>query len=107
MAIDRREIEQIAHLARLHLKPDEQASIGRDLESILTHIRELETVDISGVPSMVSASEHTAPMRADLVAPDTLHLPIEKVAPAFEEGFFVVPRLAALDADVITEGDSA
>ena len=79
----------------------------RDLGTFLVQIRELEGVDISGVPSMVGASEHTAPMRADLVSPDSLHLSLEEIAPAFEQGFFVVPRLAALDADLVSEGDSA
>jgi aspartyl-tRNA(Asn)/glutamyl-tRNA(Gln) amidotransferase subunit C len=107
MTIGTVEVEQIARLARLNLEPDEMEAMARDLASILEHIRELERVDTEGLAAMRGVSEHTAPMRVDEPNPDTLHLTLRELAPAFAEGFFVVPRLAALDADAMDEGGSA
>jgi aspartyl-tRNA(Asn)/glutamyl-tRNA(Gln) amidotransferase subunit C len=100
-------VRQIARLARLDLDPDEMETMARDLASILDHIRDLERVDTEGLPAMRGVSEHTAPMRQDRPKADPLHLSLAEIAPAFAEGFFVVPRLAALDADAMDGGGSA
>jgi aspartyl-tRNA(Asn)/glutamyl-tRNA(Gln) amidotransferase subunit C len=102
-----REVNQIAQLARLRLDPAETEAMARDLASILDHIRELEGVDVESVPPTGGVSEHTAPMRADTAGADPLKLPPETFAPELVDGLFVVPRLAALDADAVMEGGSA
>jgi|SRR5690606_3670047 len=99
MTIRREEVQQIAALARLELNEEELASLARDLGSILDHIEELSTVDVEGVEPMEGVSGHPAPMRRDEPGADPLHRRPEEIAPAWEEGFFLVPRLAALDAE--------
>ena len=43
------EIEQIAELARLSLKPDEKIKLKKDLESILAYVDELKKVNTQKV----------------------------------------------------------
>jgi aspartyl-tRNA(Asn)/glutamyl-tRNA(Gln) amidotransferase subunit C len=108
MLITTSEVEQIAALARLELEEAELAAMAKDLGSIIDHIRELEGVDTAGVVPMGGVGDEPAPMRADEPGADPLHLPLERLAPALEEGLFLVPRLAALDADALLEsGGSA
>jgi aspartyl-tRNA(Asn)/glutamyl-tRNA(Gln) amidotransferase subunit C len=108
MRISRREVEQIASLARLDLRGGELDGLAHDLGSILEHMEALVDVDVGGTQPMEGVSEHTAPFREDNPGADPLRLPLERIAPAMEEGFFVVPRLAALDADAFSaEGNSA
>jgi Asp-tRNA(Asn)/Glu-tRNA(Gln) amidotransferase C subunit len=40
-------------------------------------------------------------VREDVVGADALSRAVEEVAPDWRDGFFVVPRLAALDADAL------
>jgi aspartyl-tRNA(Asn)/glutamyl-tRNA(Gln) amidotransferase subunit C len=107
MRISREEVEQIAALARLRLQEDEIEVIARDLGSILEHMKELGEVELAEVAPMGGVSEHAAPMREDEPRPDALHLPLGRLAPALTEGFFTVPRLAALDADALRLAEEA
>jgi aspartyl-tRNA(Asn)/glutamyl-tRNA(Gln) amidotransferase subunit C len=107
MPITLGEVEQIARLARLALAPDEVSAIARDLDSILGHVRELERVDTSGVAPMRGVGDQPAPMREDLAGHDPLQLDLQKIAPAMEGRFFLVPRLAALDADALADAGSS
>ncbi len=107
MEISRAEVEQIAALARLALNQNEIEEMAEDLASILGHMDELNRIDLGDSVPMDGVSEHTAPFRPDVVYADSLSLGVAEIAPHAEEGFFVVPRLAALDADALTEGGSA
>lgn len=106
MNISSREVRQIAELARLELSDEEIERFARDLGTILTHVDALKAVDTEDVAPMGGVTEHVAPFREDEIGADPLEVPIDEFAPAFEEGFFIVPRLAALDADAM-EGGSA
>jgi aspartyl-tRNA(Asn)/glutamyl-tRNA(Gln) amidotransferase subunit C len=104
MPLTPRDVRQISALARLDLDEEEIASLTRELGSILDHMRELGEAEVDGVTPMGGVSAHPAPFREDLEGADPLHLPLEQIAPAWEERLFVVPRLAALDADAVAEG---
>ena len=92
-------MKQIAALAKLRLTQSEIKEMAADLDSILGHMKELEEADVAGVPPTTGVTEHSAPMREDAPVPDKLANPIEGFAPAWKESLFVVPRLAALDAN--------
>lgn len=107
MEISSTEVDQIARLARLELAADEVGGLAHDLASILGHMEALREVNISDAPPMEGVSEHPAPFRDDDSLPDPLVRPVEAFAPATSEGFFIVPRLAALDADALVDGEGA
>lgn len=108
MSISRKEVEQVAKLAKLALADHEVETITRDLGSILDHMTELGEVDTTSLPPMRGVSQHPAPYRADEPGADPLQLGVEVFAPDWKDRFFTVPRLAALDADALAdEGPSA
>src|SRR5690606_30737276 len=74
------------------------------LNDILSHMEVLGTLDLEGVEAIDAATEWIAPLRADDVAPDALRVPPSELAPSWRDGFFTVPRLAALD---VSELDAA
>ena len=81
--------------------------MSEQLSSILGHMDALAQVNASGSDSFVPASEGAAPLRADVERFDPLVRPVPEIAPDWRETFFVVPRLAALDAEALLEGGSA
>jgi aspartyl-tRNA(Asn)/glutamyl-tRNA(Gln) amidotransferase subunit C len=107
MKIERKQIEQIATLARLELSDDEIGAMAKDLATILEHVEALGAAETEGVPPIVGGTEHSAPMRPDVPGADTMHLALAEMAPGFRDGFFTVPRLAALDADALADGGAA
>lgn len=108
MSISRREVEQVAKLAKLALSDGELEELTKDLGSILGHMEELAAVDTANLTPMGGVSEHPAPYRQDNLGADALKGRIEDFAPDWKDRFFTVPRLAALDADALAEeGPSA
>lgn len=96
MAVRRSTVEHVARLARLRLTPEEVERYTAQLSDILEHVEALENVPVEGVDAVGGAAEGGTPLRSDVPGADPLSDPPERFAPAWQEGFFTVPRLAAL-----------
>ncbi|HJZ86740.1 MAG TPA: Asp-tRNA(Asn)/Glu-tRNA(Gln) amidotransferase subunit GatC [Polyangia bacterium] len=95
MPITRKEVEEIALLARLALSEAEIDLYTRQLGDILGYIEKLRSLDTEGV----EATTHAVPMDCTL-REDELgeRLPVEdalRAAPRRAENFFEVPRIIA------------
>lgn len=99
MVITPADVQRVASLARLRCDEAETQLMSEQLSSILEHMEVLRQVDTDGVAPFGAVGQGTAPLRDDCAAPDALHSAPGAIAPAWVEPFFVVPRLAALDAD--------
>ncbi len=104
MAVTPEEVGHIAALARLRLEEGEIEEMSVELSSILGHMEELRQVNVERVDPVASGIDQVAPLRPDEAGSDPLHLRAADIAPAWAEPFFVVPRLAALDADAMDAG---
>jgi len=104
MAVSREEVIQIAALARLRLTEEEVDQFADQLNSVLGHVEELTALDVSSVPMVGGVSEKGIARRSEELGPDLLHLSPSAFAPAWEDGFFSLPRLAALDQSELDEG---
>jgi aspartyl-tRNA(Asn)/glutamyl-tRNA(Gln) amidotransferase subunit C len=68
-ALTRKEVEDIALLARLHLESDELERMEHELAAILDHFQTIAAVDTSDVPAMTHAVPMDLRLRADVAAP--------------------------------------
>jgi aspartyl-tRNA(Asn)/glutamyl-tRNA(Gln) amidotransferase subunit C len=94
-ALTRKEVEDIALLARLALEPDELERMQHELGAILEHFGALAAVDTAGVPAMTHAVPMDLRMRADAAEPS---LPVEAAlaaAPRHTGDLIVVPSSIA------------
>lgn len=87
------EIEQIAELARLSLKPEEKAKLQKDLESILAYVDELKTVPTDSVEPTSHVLNLENVFREDEVKSCDIREEILKHAPRREGNFFKVPKI--------------
>jgi aspartyl-tRNA(Asn)/glutamyl-tRNA(Gln) amidotransferase subunit C len=101
MSVSPEEVERIAALARLQLTAEEVQGMSHQLSSILGHMDALARVEVGDAPALAGVTDTPAPVRRDSVGADELARPAAATAPDWREGFFVVPRLAALDADAL------
>jgi aspartyl/glutamyl-tRNA(Asn/Gln) amidotransferase C subunit len=96
--VTREEAAQVAKLARLQFSDDELSRLAEQLNSILSHMDALQGVSLESAEG-TGVVDWPAPARTDVVAPDPLAFPPAGLSRSVREGFFTVPRLAALDQD--------
>jgi aspartyl-tRNA(Asn)/glutamyl-tRNA(Gln) amidotransferase subunit C len=91
--LTRKEVEEIALLARLHLESSEIDAMQAELGNILEHFAALASVDTADVVPMTHAVPMDLRLRVDLVEPS---LPAEEAvsgAPAKQDDEFLVPAI--------------
>ena len=87
------EIEQIAELARLSLKPEEKAKLKKDLESILAYVDELKAIRTDSVEPTSHVLNLENVYRPDEARPSNVREEILKHAPQREGNVFNVPKV--------------
>lgn len=97
MALERKEVEEIALLARLHLEPDELDRMQAELGSILEHFAVIAQVDTTDVPPMTHAVPTDMRLRADAPEPSLPASEALAAAPRREGDLFVVPAIISGD----------
>ena len=93
MASTEIDIKYVAHLARLHLTPDEEKKFGAQLGNILGYIEKLKEPDIANVEPTAHATPMVNVTRRDEVRPSLPHDDAMRNAPAKANGLFMVPKI--------------
>lgn len=91
--IDKKQIEDIAFLARLTLGAEEKSRLSQELSKILTYVEQISELDLQKVSPMAHAAQSQNIFREDQVKSTAIKDAVFKQAPEQENGFFVVPRV--------------
>ncbi|SDJ47911.1 aspartyl/glutamyl-tRNA(Asn/Gln) amidotransferase subunit C [Pseudomonas delhiensis] len=93
MALDRSDVEKIAHLARLGLAETDVQPTTATLNNILGLIDQMQAVDTDGVEPLAHPLEATQRLRADVVTESNQREAYQAIAPAVEDGLYLVPKV--------------
>ena len=93
MALERCEVEKIAHLARLGLDEVDLPRTTETLNNILGLIDRMQAVDTTGVEPLAHPLEATQRLRADQVTETNHRDEYQAIAPAVENGLYLVPKV--------------
>ena len=93
MAIEQDEIEKIAELARIRIDADHIDDVTRRITDILNMVDQLQAVDTSEVDPMANPLDATQPLRADEVTESNRREAFQAIAPAVENGLYLVPKV--------------
>ncbi len=93
MALTLDDVHRIAHLARIEIDATAAAEVHRKLEAIFAMINELQAVDTTGIVPMAHAQDVMLPLREDTVTAVDQRTLFQSVAPAVEDGLYLVPRV--------------
>jgi aspartyl-tRNA(Asn)/glutamyl-tRNA(Gln) amidotransferase subunit C len=93
MSFDQSDVKKIAHLARLAVSEEEAASLSGDLSQILDLVAVMEKVDTKGVDPMAHPLHMTQRLREDVVTETDIRRKAQAIAPATENGLFLVPKV--------------
>lgn len=98
MSVSKEEVLKIARLAELHVDEAALPALAQQMSRILDYVAQIATVAGSETAPPFVPGPAEAPFRADEVRPAALALGPAQIAPAFRDGFFLVPRLGAFDS---------
>ena len=93
MALDKTEIEKIAHLARLHINESETAEVTTRITDILALIDQMQSVDTEEVEPLAHPLDLEQRLRADEITEENQRDRLQKLAPASEDGLYLVPKV--------------
>jgi aspartyl-tRNA(Asn)/glutamyl-tRNA(Gln) amidotransferase subunit C len=90
------DVERVAELAHLELKPEETARMLTDLNAILDYVAELNELSTAGVEPLAQVSElgdFVSEPRADALEPSLPRTAVMAEAPETDGVFFKVPKV--------------
>ena len=93
MAIEQDEIEKIAELARIHIADDQIGEVTQRITEILGMVDQLQAADTAGVEPMANPLDATQQLRADEVTEINRRDAFQAIAPAVEDGLYLVPKV--------------
>ncbi|HVO90257.1 MAG TPA: Asp-tRNA(Asn)/Glu-tRNA(Gln) amidotransferase subunit GatC [Casimicrobiaceae bacterium] len=93
MALTLDDVQRLAQLARIDLDAAEAREVHGKLDAIFALINELQSIDTTGAEPMSHAQDVSAPLREDVVSESDRHEDYQKVAPAVEDGLYLVPKV--------------
>lgn len=93
MALERKDVEHVAHLARLHLTEEELGRFHKQLDNILQYVEKLNEADTSGVEPLAHAAPAGNVFREDEVKPSLERSAALAEAPDSDGYVFRVPRI--------------
>ena len=93
MSIELGDVENIAHLARLHLTDEEKQEAAGSISNILKLIDQMQSVDTDNVEPLAHAFDAVQRLRDDVVTESNQRDELQKISPETEEGLFLVPKV--------------
>ncbi len=86
-------VREVAELAQLKLDQDEVDALIAGMTNILDLAEQMQNVDTSDVVPVSNPLDATATMRADDVTEINQREKFQQIAPATEDGLYLVPRV--------------
>jgi aspartyl-tRNA(Asn)/glutamyl-tRNA(Gln) amidotransferase subunit C len=93
MSIQQHEIEKIAELARIRIDAKEIGQVTQRITAILAMVDQLQAVQTDDIEPMANPLDATQLLRADEVTQHNHRDAFQAIAPAVENGLYLVPRV--------------
>jgi aspartyl-tRNA(Asn)/glutamyl-tRNA(Gln) amidotransferase subunit C len=93
MAIELKDVHNIAHLARLQLSEAEQQEAQNSINNILHMIDDMKAIDTTGIEPLAHAYEASQRLREDVVTEQNQRDILLALGPSTDRGLFLVPKV--------------
>jgi aspartyl-tRNA(Asn)/glutamyl-tRNA(Gln) amidotransferase subunit C len=93
MPLSPADVQRLALLARIEFDAAQGDEVRAKLDAIFAMIGQLNAVDTTGVVPMAHAQDVMLPLRPDAVTETDRRGLYQRVAPAVEQGLYLVPRV--------------
>lgn len=93
MALDNEEVTKIAHLARIRIDTNKAPEYAESLTSILGLVEQLQAADTQDIEPMAHPMDASQRLRPDEVTESNQRDQYQAIAPATEDGLYLVPKV--------------
>ena len=93
MSLEKKDVERIAHLARLAISDADIPDYATNLSRILELVEQMDAVDTAGVTPMAHPLDAVQRLRTDEVSEQDQSAKFQKNAPSVEDGLYLVPKV--------------
>ena len=93
MSISREDIEKVAVLARIKVDSEQVSVLEQDLGNILNLVDQLSAADTGSVEPLSHPLDAVQRLRPDVVTEANQREAFQAIAPATEDGLYLVPRV--------------
>ena len=93
MSLERKDVERIAHLARLAIQDSDIPKYATNLSNILELVAQMEAVDTQNVEPMAHPFDAKQRLRPDTVTEPDQRALFQKIAPQVDAGLYLVPKV--------------
>ncbi|MAR01820.1 MAG: Asp-tRNA(Asn)/Glu-tRNA(Gln) amidotransferase GatCAB subunit C [Oceanospirillaceae bacterium] len=93
MSLDQEQVRKIAALAKLKIDDTQITAYQENLSNILELVDQLSAVDTASVEPMAHPLDAVQRLRADVVTEENQREHFQKIAPAVDQGHYLVPRV--------------
>jgi aspartyl-tRNA(Asn)/glutamyl-tRNA(Gln) amidotransferase subunit C len=93
MALTLEDVRRVAQLARLRVDDAQAQAMLHELNAIFSMIAEMEAIDTSDVVPMSHPRDVSQRLRSDAVTEPDRRDELLRLAPATENGLYLVPRV--------------
>ena len=93
MAVDRSDIEKLGELARLQISEETIDEVTNRLANVLALVDQLQAANTDNVAPMAHPMDALQRLRADIVSEPNQRDAFQAIAPATEDGLYLVPKV--------------
>ncbi|HHS99900.1 MAG TPA: Asp-tRNA(Asn)/Glu-tRNA(Gln) amidotransferase subunit GatC [Thiomicrospira sp.] len=93
MSLGKTEVEYISRLAAIEVNESEVDEVAAKLSNILDLFSQMEAADTDNVSPMAHPLDQVQRLRADVITETDNHEKLQSVAPAVENGLYLVPQV--------------
>ena len=93
MSLTKKDVENIAHLARLAIDEEDISGYAKNLSNILELVEQMNTIDTAHVEPMAHPLDAVQRLRKDEVTEVNQREHFQQVAPKTEAGLYLVPKV--------------
>lgn len=93
MALSTEDIRNIAKLAKLQINDDELDQYKQDLSNILEFVEQMNQANVDNIEPMAHPQDMMQTLRSDEVAESNQRDKFQKIAPATQDGLYLVPKV--------------
>ncbi|MBT3146933.1 Asp-tRNA(Asn)/Glu-tRNA(Gln) amidotransferase subunit GatC [Neptunomonas phycophila] len=93
MALDKSDVEKIAHLARVNINEADIPEYAQNLTNILDLVDQMQSINTVDIEPLNHPLDAIQRLRADEITETNQRDHLQSVAPSVEKGLFLVPKV--------------
>lgn len=93
MTLTKKDLENICQLAHLETDDEHHASLLNDINDIMDFVEQLRKYDTTNIAPLFHPFDLHQRLREDIATEESCINELESLAPLFEDGHYLVPRV--------------